>query len=70
MHTETRVERHMSRAPSRAVVAPVAATSGVHACAACNARTTLAWFCCECQERARPHRDDDPYDELGDGEGG
>jgi hypothetical protein len=37
-------------------------------CAACRAPSVTAPFCAECLDRAQPHRDDDPYDDLG-GEG-
>ena len=41
----------------------------VHACMACGSLTTSTWFCLECRERAAPHLEDDPYDDLG-GESG
>jgi hypothetical protein len=41
---------------------------GLHACACCGVMTSHTWFCVECDDRACPHRDDDPYDEIG-GEG-
>jgi hypothetical protein len=56
--------RNSGRAPPlRALI-----SIDVHACLSCGESTTSRWFCLECQERARPHRDDDPYDILG-GEG-
>ena len=42
----------------------------LHTCVSCGAMTTRTWFCVDCEDRARPHRDDDPYDVLGgEGEG-
>lgn len=53
------------RAPPRRHIA-----FDLHACPSCGVLTARAWFCIECQERARPHQDDDPYDVLGgEGEG-
>ena len=68
MHIETRVEPRPSRTLVRA--SPVRTPIALRSCPACHVPTTLPWFCGECQERASPHREDDPYDELGDGEPG
>ena len=76
MHISTRVQPRPSRRVARNVTsearrrAPPALTFAIdlHACSACGTPTTYIWFCAECQERGRPHRDDDPYDDLG-GEG-
>jgi len=63
-----RVARNVARdAPWRAPPTRAFAI-GLHACSACGTPTTYVLFCAECQERGRPHRDDDPYDDLG-GEG-
>jgi hypothetical protein len=65
---------HVSRVSSpamgarRARAGPAPPWADLHSCPACGAPTIAAAFCHECLDRARPHRDDDPYDDLG-GEG-
>jgi hypothetical protein len=37
----------------------------LHPCASCGALTGWTWFCVDCRDRAQPHIEGDPYDELG-----
>ena len=64
--THRRTTDHASPHPGR--ITP-ALRLHAHACMACGASTTSTWFCFECRERAAPHLEDDPYDDLG-GESG
>jgi hypothetical protein len=41
----------------------------LRACEACHEPTTNLALCADCLDRSRPHRDDDPYDDIG-GESG
>ena len=72
MQTETAARSlphdHGRRAPGRAPPLRARIAVDVQACASCGAATASPWFCYECQDRARPYREDDPYDEIG-GEG-
>ena len=56
------------RAPGRAPPVRARIAVDLQACSSCGAATTSPWFCFECLDRARPYREDDPYDEIG-GEG-
>jgi ribosomal protein L32 len=43
--------------------------AGVRRCEACGETLRAGGLCLECRERARPHVEDDPYDDLGGEEG-
>lgn len=60
-----RARHHMprERAPQRRVVVGLAIHA--HPCASCGTPTSRPWFCVDCEARARPHVEDDPYDDLG-----
>jgi hypothetical protein len=40
-----------------------------HACEACGELTLSGVLCNDCEEKARPHEPDDPYDVLGGEQG-
>ena len=46
-----------------------ARSSNAPHCEACGERLRMGGLCVECRERARPHVEDDPYDDLGGEEG-
>jgi hypothetical protein len=63
MKTLTRIDRRPGDLAYRDVRARL------RACEACHEPTTNLGLCADCVEQARPHRDDDPYDDIG-GESG
>jgi len=63
MKTLTRIDRRIGDVAYRDV------RVRLRACEACHEPTTSLVLCPDCLDRSRPHRDDDPYDDLG-GESG
>lgn len=46
-----------------------ASANNARRCEACGEVLRAGGLCVECRERARPHDEDDPYDDLGGEEG-
>ncbi len=65
VHVSRRASPAIACGPRRGRSSRAPPLSADLVCATCGAPTNVAPFCAECMDRAHPHRDDDPYDDLG-----